>query len=114
MVLQHEAAEGVSTLPYLSTRFRGVPVRELLGRSATRLPPCNKDQAVYYGWRDPSPHRGFQGLRKSGRLVMPKHMPPVRNAKPPPVRPHSPMVSSHEQTPPTTSRARRRLSRTFQ
>ena len=49
MVFQHEAAGGVSTYPYLSTRFRGVPVREMLGRSATRVPPGKKEEAVYYG-----------------------------------------------------------------
>ena len=60
LVLQHEGADDVSTLPYLSTRFRGVPVREMLGRSATREPPCRKDHAVFYGWRVPSMNKGFR------------------------------------------------------
>ena len=80
MVFQHEAADGVSTYPYLSTRFRGVPVREMLGRSATRVPPCKKEEAVYYGWREPSMHCVFQVSRRSERPQMLQHMPPARRA----------------------------------
>ena len=86
-MIQHEAAEGVCTYPYLSTRFRGVPVREMLGRSATRVPACKREEAVYYGWREPSMHCVFQGQWKSERLQMLNHKPPARSAMSSPVRP---------------------------
>jgi len=52
LVMTHEDADGVLTLPYLSTRFRGVPIREFIGRTASNVPPCRMNEALFYGWRD--------------------------------------------------------------
>jgi len=57
IVLQHERADDVQQLPYLSTRFRGVPIREMLGRCAKLSPECKMQHAVFYGWRVPGKHR---------------------------------------------------------
>jgi hypothetical protein len=52
LVMTHEDADGVLTLPYLSTRFRGIPIREFIGRTASNVPPCRMNEALFYGWRD--------------------------------------------------------------
>jgi len=57
IVLQHERADAVQQLPYLSTRFRGVPIREMLGRCAKLSPECKMQEAVFYGWRVPGMNR---------------------------------------------------------
>ena len=40
------------SLPYLAWAFRPVPILTVFGRSAVLEPSCNKNDAVYFAWRD--------------------------------------------------------------
>ena len=53
LVLTHEGATQVEQLPYLGVMLAPTPVLDFYGRCATRQPPCNKNDAVFYWWQDP-------------------------------------------------------------
>ena len=54
LVLTHEGASPVEKLPYLGVMLAPTPVLEFYGRCATRKPPCHKNDAVFYWWKDQS------------------------------------------------------------
>jgi hypothetical protein len=51
-VLSHERAGGRELEPYAASVFSPMPVVVLTGRCASVEPPCSKEHAVWYGWRD--------------------------------------------------------------
>jgi hypothetical protein len=52
LVLSHSNAGGEELEPYAASVFAPMPVLVLMGRSAVVDPPCPKEHAVWYGWRD--------------------------------------------------------------
>ncbi len=54
LCLTHEGATDVEIVPYLQAKFDPVTVLSIYGRCAKLEPPCPKNQAVWYGWRDRS------------------------------------------------------------
>ena len=52
LVLSHERASGEEIEPYASVRLAPLQPLVLYGRSAAMAPECDKDQCVWYAWRD--------------------------------------------------------------
>ena len=52
LVLTHEKASPQELDAYLSALWQGVPVVGVYGISASMEPPCDKEHAVFFGWRD--------------------------------------------------------------
>jgi hypothetical protein len=71
LVLSHEAATTQETEPYLQTRLAPLRPLILFGRTASRHPPCHKQECVYYGWRDRLVKRA-SGLCGAGTRHVPK------------------------------------------
>ena len=51
-MLGHEDAQVEEQMPYLGCVWPDIPVVQFWGRSATRDPPCPKEQAGFHWWRD--------------------------------------------------------------
>jgi len=52
-VLSHELATAAEMEPYLQEVLRPLRPLVLYGRAAGLEPNCQKQEALYYGWRDP-------------------------------------------------------------
>ncbi len=51
--MSHENATEEEIVPYLRVRVQPLQPLVLYGRAAGLDPKCHKQEAVYYGWREP-------------------------------------------------------------
>ena len=81
--LQHEDSTPTEWLPYLGVIFSPVQVLEFWGRAAKRDPPCRKDQAVFYWWKERfvniSETMSFVNIsvQNFSKFAFPGHWPPL-------------------------------------
>jgi hypothetical protein len=69
LTLTHEKASGPELNPYAAALFKGMPVQGIYGRCATLEPTCNREHAVFYGWRVPHIHCELSLARSFSRCV---------------------------------------------
>ena len=71
LVLSHEAASKQEMQPYLSEKLWPLRPLVLFGRSASRQPPCHKEECVWYAWRDHASTRKQTRARVHARVRAP-------------------------------------------
>jgi hypothetical protein len=63
IVLTHEGVGDESAAPYLSCALRPLHCAEFLGRSRAMQPPCPRDHATFYFWKEWAWWKGEREVR---------------------------------------------------